>query len=84
MLSSPPPGTRVRLRYNARARAATPHHDRVGTVVAPAGRARPAAVPAVLVFRPNRAGEKRPPNNHLVRLDNGELVVVPAGNLRRA
>lgn len=84
MLSHPTPGTRVRLRYAARSRAAAPHHDRLGTVVARAGRERPAGVPAVPAYKQKRPGEKRPPNNHPVRLDDGALVVVPAGNLQKA
>jgi hypothetical protein len=35
MLSNPKPGMRVKVRYNVRARATMPYHDRQGVVVAP-------------------------------------------------
>ncbi len=68
MLSHPQIGQRVELRYAPARRAVCRSGD---------GRALHGCFGTVLV-----AGRGRP-RNHLIRLDDGREVIVPAGNLRK-
>jgi len=74
MLSNPRPGQRCQLWYGPRY---LPHarpglHGACGVVVAVGGGRKPGQAP----------GTKGSPRNVLVRLDSGETVIVPGGNLR--
>jgi len=76
MISNPRIGSTAQIWYNKRLAPHMPYHGRIGTIVVRGG-CKPTgdAVQVCEGVRP------RGPRNHGISID-GQLIVVPAGNLR--